>query len=69
MEKLNEYLNGKKKLDFAAAVGIAPAHLSQIQHGTKRPSFDVMVKIEKASGGVVDIRSWIPPEDDDAKAG
>lgn len=58
MQKLTKYLEGRRKGEFARAVGIAPAYLSQILSGKKRPSFDLMCRIEGESGGLVPVESW-----------
>lgn len=58
MQKLHEYLDGRRKSDFAAAVAIAPAYLSQILSGHRTPSLALMKRIEAASGGFVDLNSW-----------
>ena len=59
METLAKYLKGKRKQDFANEIGIVPAYLSQILSGIKRPSFDLMVRIDAASDGQVPLASWI----------
>jgi DNA-binding transcriptional regulator YdaS (Cro superfamily) len=58
MEKLALYLHGRKKGDFARKIGTSPAYLSQLLSGHRRPSFDLMQKIERETGGEVGIHSW-----------
>lgn len=60
MQTLRKYLDGKPKAAFAVKVGIAPAYLSQIMSGHRTPSLDVMLRIQSASGGEVDLNSWSP---------
>jgi DNA-binding transcriptional regulator YdaS (Cro superfamily) len=59
MQVLKKYLKKRNKREFAESVGIVPAYLSQIQAGIKRPSFDLMVRIEVATGGDVPLSSWV----------
>lgn len=58
MSTLNEHLRDKRKGEFAKSVGISPVYLSQILSGYRRPSFDLMVKIEGATLGAVPVGSW-----------
>ena len=58
METLSQYLNGKRKGEFARAVGISPAYLSQILGGMRSPSLSLMRRFSAASGGEVDLNSW-----------
>lgn len=58
MEELSAYLEGQRKGEFARKVGIAPAYLSQIMSGHRRPSFDLMLKIKAASDGAVSLEAW-----------
>jgi len=64
MEKLREYLADRHKADFAKAIGTKPAYLSQLLSGHRRPSYDLMVKIEGATNGEVDLHSWSIPSSD-----
>lgn len=58
MEKLTTYLKGRTQREFAQAIGISDAFLSQILSQKRRPSFRVMLKIEEVTGGAVDVHSW-----------
>lgn len=58
MEKLNEYLKGRKAGAFAAQVGISQGHLSDIRNGRREPSFAVARAIRDASGGFVGLDDW-----------
>ena len=58
MEKLAQYLEGRKRAEFAVEVGISSAFLSQILSGDRRPGYETMLKIERVTGGKVDIHSW-----------
>ncbi|GIT90126.1 hypothetical protein JANAI62_03910 [Jannaschia pagri] len=60
MQDLKDYLKGKNKGDFARSVEIVPAYLSQILSGKKRPSFDLMLRIEKETKGAVSVSAWAP---------
>ena len=61
MEKLRTYLIGRRKGDFATALGISPAYLSQILSGHRNPSLDMMRRIEAATDGLVDLNAWAVP--------
>lgn len=58
MNKLSQYLNERRKGDFARRLGIPPSYLSQILSGHRRPGFDLMVKIRNETDGAVDLDSW-----------
>lgn len=58
MEKMQTFLQGRRKGEFAKEIGISAPYLSQILSGMKRPSYDLMVRIERATGGEVDLRCW-----------
>lgn len=58
MEQLQEYLKGRRKGDFAKEIGVSGPYLSQIIHGVRRPSFDVMCRIEQATNGAVGLYAW-----------
>lgn len=59
MNKLNAYLTGKSHRQFAQMIGISPPYLSQILNDKKRPSFDLMVKIMRATENAVVLNDWI----------
>jgi len=63
MNKFHSYLKDKSRADFAKAIGTSPAYLSQMVTGHRRPSYAMMLKIELASEGCVDLRSWSPEVD------
>lgn len=58
MENLAEYLKDRKKADFAQKIGVSPAQLSQYLSGYRRPSYELMLRIEAVTDGKVSIRSW-----------
>jgi len=60
MKHLSEYLSktGLTQTAFAKDVGVSDAYLSQILTGARRPSFDLMEKIEDVTGGQVSINAW-----------
>ncbi|MGB1215967.1 MAG: helix-turn-helix domain-containing protein [Pikeienuella sp.] len=60
MENLKKYLQDRNKGDFARKIGTSPSYLSQIMSAHRRPSLALMVRIEKATGGAVDLNSWSP---------
>jgi DNA-binding transcriptional regulator YdaS (Cro superfamily) len=61
MEKLHAYFAPKerRKGEFADAIGINHAYLSQILSGHRRPSFRLMCEIEKATDGAVKVQDWV----------
>lgn len=61
MEKLKEYLKGQSKGLFAESIGISPTHLSRILGGIT-PSYDLMVKIHRETGGAVTPNDWLKVE-------
>jgi len=58
MEKLRAYLADKPKGVFASRLGTSPSYLSQLLSGRRRPSYELMLRIEQETGGAVDLRSW-----------
>ena len=60
MGKLQAYLADRKKADFARMIGTSPSYLSQLLSGHRRPSLEMMRRIAAASGGFVDLNSWLP---------
>ena len=53
--------------DFSVRVGTSAPYLSQIVKGYRKPSADVALAIEQATGGAVTLRELLFP--DKAKAG
>jgi DNA-binding transcriptional regulator YdaS (Cro superfamily) len=45
---------------MAAAVGVSRGYFSELVGGTKRPSLELAVAIERATGGAVLATSWVP---------
>lgn len=62
MADLLEYLIKTKTRQsaLAAAVGVSRGYLSELVGGTKRPSLEVAVLIERATDGAVPAASWVP---------
>lgn len=58
MEKLNEYLEGRKAIDLAKSAGISPGHLSDIRWGRRSPSFAVARAIRDSTQGFVGLDDW-----------
>jgi len=58
MQTLPTYLEGRKKADFARQIGVSAAQLSQYLSGYRRPSYELMIAIEAATGGEVKVQSW-----------
>lgn len=58
MVTLNQYLSDKPKGEFARRLGTSPSYLSQILSGHRRPSFDMMLLIERETGGAVGPDAW-----------
>ncbi len=63
MHTLRQYLEGRSKADFARTVGIVPVYLSQILSGHRTPSLRLMLRIQEATEGAVDLNSWAPRND------
>jgi DNA-binding transcriptional regulator YdaS (Cro superfamily) len=49
-----------KQSALAAAVGVSRGYLSELVGGTKRPSLELAVAIERATAGAVPATSWVP---------
>lgn len=64
MEKLRTYLEGKRKGEFARRLKISPAYLSMLISpvSKRRPSFDLMLRIERETDGFVGLKSWADAE-------
>lgn len=62
MTDLLTYLaNTKTKQSvLAASVGVSRGYLSELVGGTKRPSLELAVAIERATDGAVPATSWVP---------
>jgi len=58
MQTLSTYLAGRKKADFARAINVSDAQLSQYLSGYRRPSYKRMLEIERLTDGQVSIQSW-----------
>ncbi len=61
MKKLSEYLKetGQTYRQFASKVPMSPSFLSELlSEGRKSPSVDLALKIQKATGGAVEITDW-----------
>jgi len=54
--------SGKTQAAWAAQIGISRGHLNDILHGNRRPSLDLALKIEIATGGAVPVQAWRLPE-------
>lgn len=64
-ERLAQWVDRSKlnQLEAAQLIGIDPTQLSQILTGKRRPGLDNAVKIERATGIVVE--AWVPLTDDE----
>lgn len=62
MSNLDAYLteNGIRQADFAATLGVAQATVSRLAKNAMRPSLELAVAIERATGGMIAATSWIP---------
>jgi transcriptional regulator with XRE-family HTH domain len=62
MTQLSSYIKGAGMTQraFAAAVNIAPGHLSEIITGKKRPGLALAFAIERQTLGQVPASSWVP---------
>lgn len=65
-DRLAQWIERSKlnQLEAARLIGIDPTQLSQILTGKRRPGLDNAVKIEQATGIVVE--AWVPLSDDDS---
>jgi plasmid maintenance system antidote protein VapI len=59
---LAEYLkaNGLTQSAFAEMIGTHQVNLNRVINGKRRPSWSMISRIRKATGGVVDVQSWLP---------
>lgn len=62
MQTLQSYLKSHaiRQEDFAGQIGSTQATVSRLANGTSRPSLDLAVAIERATGGSVPATSWVP---------
>lgn len=65
MATLRTYLDGRPKAEFAGKVNINPAYLSQLLSGDRKPSLALMLRIQEATEGEVDLNSWTFMRSDD----
>lgn len=61
MANLQDYLRrpGVKQSALAAAAGVSPAMLNQVKSGLRRPSPELALRIEQATGGEVSAASLL----------
>lgn len=61
MANLRSYISssGAKKSALADALGISRGYLSELIGGTKTPSLDVAVRIQRLTGGEVSVEDWL----------
>ena len=61
MEQLSRYLkdNCIRQSEFAETVGVTQGVVSRLASGTSKPSLDLAVRIDKATGGAVPVHSWV----------
>lgn len=52
----------KNKSEFAEKVGISGAYLCQIAYGSRRPSPEVALQLEKESNGLLDKMELLYPK-------
>lgn len=62
MMDLCTYLSttGTKQTQLAEVLGVSRSYLSQLVGGTKSPSLELAVRIERATDGAVPVASWVP---------
>lgn len=62
MDKLTQYLEsvGQRPSDFARVLGTSPGYLHDILTQRRRPSLDLAMRIERATGGCVPVQVWVP---------
>jgi len=61
--ELDAYLKARNIPDseFAPLIGRDRSMVSKLRHGRLRPTLDLADAIERATSGVVPIRSWLLP--------
>ncbi len=59
MLKLHIASSGRSRKDWAEDLGISRSFLSLLEAGQKRPSLELAVRIERATGGAVPVQSWV----------
>lgn len=61
MTHLGTYLkaSGRTQSEFAQTVGASTGYLSELVAGLKTPGLALAVAIERETGGVVPVESWI----------
>lgn len=52
------YLEGRKRADVAARLGISAAYLSQLSSGARMPGLETAARIERETGGEVPKTAW-----------
>ena len=65
-----EYRKIKKigQAKFAKIIGVTPSHINQIEKGSRRPSPELALKIQKATDGDVSIMELLYPEKSTAES-
>jgi len=67
---LKTYLKGKDDEQFATIVGTTPKYLFQLKYNKRRrPSPNLALKIQEATGGQVTVMELLFPEKPAAKSG
>jgi len=58
--KLETYLSERdiKPSAFAAEIGVAPSTITRILRGERSPGFDLVMRIQRATGGSVRAEDW-----------
>lgn len=54
--------SGETRSAWARRLGISLPYLSSLASGNRRPSLDLALKIEIATGGAVPVQAWRLPE-------
>jgi len=59
--KLRDYLSsrGLTTADFAALIGVSQASVSRYASGARRPEWNVLTRIVKATDGLVTANDWL----------
>lgn len=63
MEKLDEYLKGRKAYVFAEQIGKSPSFVCELRKGTRMPSLATMRAIHDATGGAITLADWMDATD------
>lgn len=56
--------SGRTRAQWADELGVSRSFMSDLLNGNRRPSLELAVRIERATGGRVPAISWVPDASD-----